>query len=196
VHYNEPLDRKDLPRQRRPVHRMARLSWALPCLLTISAAWSAPAAPQAALRELPAAWLDDRGQPFDLHSVQGHPVVLTMAYATCHRVCPVTMRRLEELQQQYDHDGEKAEFVVIGYDPESDDPPAWHQYRQTRHLTRPNWHFLTGSRDAVQQAAQQLGFKFWKYDQHVMHGSRILYFDEHGALHSSEDTSENNEVSK
>jgi protein SCO1 len=137
-------------------------------------------APQ--LAGLPDAWRDDRGQQFDLRTLQGHAVVLTMAYATCHRVCPVTMRRLQQMQREFDRRGINAEFLVIGYDPERDDAPAWHQYRETRHLTRSNWHFLIGTRSAVEQTARQLGFGFWKYDEHVMHDTRILYFDERGTL--------------
>ena len=137
-------------------------------------------APQ--LAGLPGGWRDDRGQPFDLRTLQGHAVVLTMAYATCHRVCPTTMRRLQQMQREFDRRGSSAEFLVIGYDPERDDAPAWRQYRETRHLTRSNWHFLTGTRTADEQTARQLGFEFWKYDEHIMHDTRILYFDERGAL--------------
>src|SRR2546429_97695 len=119
---------------------------------------------------------------FDLRTLQGHAVVLTMAYATCHRVCPMTMRRLQQMQRDFDRRGSSAEFLVIGYDPERDDAAAWRQYRETRHLTRSNWHFLIGTRTAVEQAARRLGFEFWKYDEHVMHDTRILYFDERGTL--------------
>jgi protein SCO1/2 len=137
------------------------------------------------LAGLPAAWLDDRGQPFDLRTLQGHAVVLTMAYATCHRVCPMTMRRLQQIQRDFDRRGTSAEFLVIGYDPDRDDAAAWRQYRETRHLTRSNWHFLIGTRAAVEQTARQLGFEFWKYDEHVMHDTRILYFDERGTLNET-----------
>jgi len=138
--------------------------------------------PIASLGALPAGWHDDQGQPFDLHTLTGHAVVLTMAYATCHRVCPVTLRRLQQMQRDLDQRGGRAEFLVIGYDPEHDDAAAWHQYRETRHLTRSNWHFLVGTPAMVERTAQQLGFGFWKYDAHVMHGLRVVSFDEHGTL--------------
>src|SRR5437016_3272951 len=145
-------------------------------------------APQ--LAGLPGGWRDDRGQAFDLRTLQGHAVVLTMAYATCHRVCPTTMRRLQQMQREFDRRGTSTEFLVIGYDPERDDAAAWHQYRETRHLTRSNWHFLIGTRAAVEQTARQLGFEFWKMDQHVVHDSRILYFDEQGTLVGSDEPTE------
>jgi cytochrome oxidase Cu insertion factor (SCO1/SenC/PrrC family) len=165
---------------------------AVAALLTVVAAlagvWSTPLRAAAArLSELPAAWRDDRGERFDLNSLKGRDVVLTMAYANCHRVCPTTLQRLQQLQQDYDRRGVSAEFLVIGYDPDNDDSAAWHQYRQTRRLTRDNWHFLVGTRAAVEQIARQLGFAFWKYDQHVMHDSRIVHFDGRGLLVAGND---------
>src|SRR6266478_5585833 len=152
-------------------------------IVALPGAWPTPANGSAArLADLPRAWRDDRGQLFDLQALQGHAVVLTMAYTTCHRVCPTTMRRLVQLQHDLDRRGTTAEFLVIGYDPDNDDAAAWHQYRETRHLTRSNWHFLVGTRAAVEQTARQLGFEFWKMDRHVVHDSRILYFDEQGTL--------------
>jgi cytochrome oxidase Cu insertion factor (SCO1/SenC/PrrC family) len=136
----------------------------------------------AQLEQLPGDWLDDSGHNFHLSSLRGHVLVLTMAYASCHRVCPLTMERLKTLQRDFDKSGINAEFVIVGYDPEADDPATWKQYRRTRHLTRGNWHFLVGRRTAVEQTARQLGFEFWRYDRHVMHDSRIVYFNEHGAL--------------
>lgn len=154
----------------------------LAALATVAAAAAQPDLPPVRLSDLPASWRDDLGRTFDLRSVQGRTVVLTMAYATCHRVCPVTIRNLEQLQQDFDRRGLRAEFIVVGYDPEADDPAAWHQYRRTRHLTRDNWHFLVGTGTDVQRIARQLGFEFWKMDEHVIHDSRIVRFDEHGAL--------------
>src|SRR2546430_3046683 len=56
----------------------------------------------------------------------------------------MTVRRLQQMQREFDRRGTRAEFLVIGYDPERDDAPAWHQDRETRHLTGSNWHFLIG----------------------------------------------------
>jgi cytochrome oxidase Cu insertion factor (SCO1/SenC/PrrC family) len=109
-----------------------------------------------------------------------------MAYATCHRICPMTINHLEALQRELDAAGEQATFVVVGFDPDSDDPAAWHQYRHDRGLTRPNWLFLT-ARDAAQvrQFADRLGFEFWRYDEHVMHDERVVVLAPGGALQLS-----------
>ena len=134
------------------------------------------------LERLPQRWVDDQGRDTNLGEFRGRRVFFTMAYATCRRVCPMTMARLQQLQDEIDARGESAEFVIVGYDPTVDDPPAWRQYRRSRGLTRDNWHFLSGSVASTEQLAQQLGFRFWKYDQHVMHDYRVVAVDEHGQL--------------
>lgn len=171
----------DAGRARRRAAARALLAL-LTAMATLATAAAHPGLPPVRLSDLPASWRDDSGGPFDLHSLQGRAVVLTMAYATCHRVCPVTIRDLQRLQQDFDRRGLSAEFIVVGYDPDADDPAAWHQYRRSRHLTRANWHFLVGTRADVQRIARQLGFEFWKMDEHVIHDSRIVRFDEHGTL--------------
>ena len=135
---------------------------------------------EARLDQLPQSWHDDQARDLALTALRGHRVVLTMAYATCHRICPMTIDELKRMQRAVDARGETVEFVIVGYDPKNDSPAVWHQYRLSRRLNRDNWHFLSGSRDATNQLAHQLGFPFWQYEEHVMHESRAVLFDSQG----------------
>ncbi len=152
---------------------------AAPCRAALPAGFDAPAA-GAHLDSLPQTWFDDQGRARSLDSLRGHRVILTMAFATCHRICPMTIDGLKRMQKALDARGERADFVVIGYDPDNDKPADWHRYRLTRHLERSNWLFLSGSTEATETLARRLGFEFWKMEDHVMHGSRALIFDDHG----------------
>jgi len=190
THNRFPIDITRAPQ--RPIQRLLQLSAALLVMVAFLSVTPLRAA-TLHLAQLPGAWVDDRGQPFDLHALQGRALVVTMAYANCHRVCPTTMAHLQQLQRDFDSRGISAEFLVIGYDPDSDDAATWHQYRRTRHLNRDNWHFLVGTRTAVEQMARQLGFDFWKYDQHVIHDSRIVYFDARGALVRADEQTQSGE---
>ena len=49
-----------------------------------------------------------------------------------------------------------------------------------------HWHFLVGARADVEQVARQLGFEFWKMDQHVIHDGRVVRFDQRGVVVSSD----------
>ena len=132
------------------------------------------------LADLPQHWRDDDGRDLPLEGLAGQRVILTMAYASCHRICPMTIDALKAVQRALDARGEHAAIVVVGYDPANDDPGVWHQYRASRHLNRANWHFVTGTADDTEKLARALGFDFWKYDEHVMHGARVLVFDGRG----------------
>ncbi|MEA3139026.1 MAG: hypothetical protein QOK23_1195 [Gammaproteobacteria bacterium] len=134
------------------------------------------------LAVLPPSWQEDSGKVLSLPDLSGRRVVLTMAYANCHRICPMTIEGLKRMQAFFDAKGTYAEFVVVGYDPENESPAAWRQYRRSHHLQRSNWHFITGSVVDTAKLARQLQFELWKYDEHVMHESRVLVFDAHGLL--------------
>ena len=132
------------------------------------------------LQQLPQQWLDDRGAPLAFTDLLGKRVVVSMAYTHCRTICPATITELKHMQQTLDARGEQASFVIVGYDPDRDDPASWRQYRINHKLERSNWYFLTGSAQATRQLAQQLGFDFWTYDTHVMHHSRLVIFDAQG----------------
>jgi cytochrome oxidase Cu insertion factor (SCO1/SenC/PrrC family) len=97
----------------------------------------------------------------------------------------MTIDGLKRMQLTLDARGERAAIVVVGYDPQNDKPAVWRQYRLSHRLDRDNWHFLSGPAEATEVLARQLGFSFWKYDEHVMHESRALIFDSDGAVQTA-----------
>ena len=168
-----------LRREARSYRTGAGLAW---ILWVAAVAQGAGLAGDMHLAVLPQSWLDDSGQPMSLTAFAGQRVVLTMAYANCRRICPMTFEELKHLQAVLDEKGERAEFVIVGYDPANEDPATWRHYRSSHHLSRSNWHFITGTVAETTQLARQLHFELWKYDEHVMHDSRVLLFDANGLL--------------
>jgi len=107
---------------------------------------------------------------------------MTMAYGSCRRTCGTTILRLREIQRVLDVKGGSAECIVITYHSENDDPRAWTQFRKTRNLDRPNWHFLSGSKWNVSRVSWLLGLDFGTMDSHVIHDFKIVVLDSDGAL--------------
>jgi cytochrome oxidase Cu insertion factor (SCO1/SenC/PrrC family) len=157
----------------------------LAALVGFCAVWSAHAG-STLLGELPADWRDDLNRPLRLDSLHGQRLVVTMAYANCHRICPQTIRRLEQLERELAERGATATFVIVGYDAAGDDAQAWHRFRVQRHLLHDNWLFLsTPYERQVRAFADRLGFDYWKYDEHVMHDERVVVIDPSGQLQLS-----------
>ena len=137
----------------------------------------------APLSGVPGRWTDDRGVTASLAQYRGKTVLLTMAYTTCRRLCPLSLNKLEEMQRDADQAGRPIEVLVISYDPKNDTPASWAALRRQRGLNRPNWHFLTGDEAGTKAIAAWLGVAdFWSLDGHVMHDFRIAVVDERGNL--------------
>ncbi len=168
-----------LRKGRRTVTGIAAAGLLLVVSLHAAAAVDGPSSPLAAARF---AWRDDSGRSFDLAGLSTRPLILTMAFTRCKYVCPMAVRHLQEMQQQFDALGQSAEFVIVGYADAYDDPPSWHRYRRRHDLRRPNWHFLTATSSDSEKFARSFGFASWKYDEHVMHELRILIFDRDGTV--------------
>ncbi len=156
------------------------IALALP-LLSGAADAPSPRATTTTLSRLPPSWRDDRGETLQLQALRGARIFVTMAYTSCHRICPMTMARLEQLQRELDDRGMSAEFLVVSYDPDNDDSLAWRRYRTRHGLLRGNWHFLSGTAADTQRLARLLGFEFWRDGEHVMHDYRIVALDRDGA---------------
>ena len=156
---------------------------AVACVILLSGGTATTAdAGGARLDQLPRSWRDELGRPVAFTDLIGQRVILSMAYTRCHNTCPATLLQLQRMQQVLDTRGEQASFVIVGYDTQDDDPASWRQYQSNRRLARGNWHFLSGTPQAVRQLARQLGFEYWNYDTHVMHDSRIVFFDSQGQV--------------
>jgi protein SCO1/2 len=142
--------------------------------LTGAASQAMPPSGESTLNRLPSNWRDDQGETLRLQALRGTLIFVTMAYTSCHRICPMTMARLQEVQHDLDARGMSAEFLIVSYDPRNDDSGAWRRYRTRHGLLRGNWHFLNGNLRDTEQLARVLGFEFWRDGDHVMHDYRIV----------------------
>ncbi|MGZ4955209.1 MAG: SCO family protein [Methylobacter sp.] len=159
-----------------------RQIWLTMLLLLLPLSVASQEAVLASIYRLPMNWTDDQGKLVSLDKWQGKPVIISMAYSTCRKFCPLTLLRLAEIQRLYDKRMIDAEFVVISYDPTGDTWQSWAEYRKTHGLHRNNWHFLTGSPEDTKTISQLLGMDYWLYDDHVMHNFKIVRLNPNGEI--------------
>ena len=128
-------------------------------------------------------WQLNTGGVMTLAELMGKPLVLTMSYTACRRTCSTTMLALREMQTLFEQKKRDVNFAIVTFDPERDSAREWTNYRSTRGLTQPNWHFLTGTPQDTRRIARFLDVDYWRYGQHVMHDFRISLFDVKGQWH-------------
>jgi len=158
-----------------------RLSAAFIAALLIGTATPAAAARPALYPGLAnVRWLADTGDRLSFDELKGRIIVMTMGYSGCRKTCSTSVVVLKELQGLLDRLGKQAEFVIVTYDPQEDTPETWREYRRARDLTRPNWHFLSGSAGDTRRIARFLDLGYWSYDEHILHNFRVVLFDRDG----------------
>ncbi len=176
-----------------PLHRV------LPACLAAGLAWTAAAATaydrgdalafsqDAIGRDLAAVTLrDSRGQPFDLASLRGKPLVISMIYTSCHHICPAITRNLGETVDVAQEALGRDAFAVItvGFDWKVDTPERMRQFAAGLGLTGvPNWHFLATDAEVVDALSDNLGFIFYPSAKGFDHLAQATIVDADGKIY-------------
>ena len=124
-------------------------------------------------------WSDEYGSSLKLSSFREKPVVLSMIYTDCRKICAVlTIDKLKEFQKLLDQRQLKAEFVIATFDPENDTSEKLLSYKKRMSLLRSNWHLIRNTEPVTRSFAAKLGLEnYWRMDDHIIHNFRIVYLD-------------------
>lgn len=131
-----------------------------------------------------ATWQQDNGQPFQLASLRGHPVVIAMFYATCEGVCVITKNDLKAIEASLPAAvAAQTAFVLVTLDPDHDSPAALKKYRLAQGLSTVHWRLLRGSTKDTAQLATALGIGFGRDQAGLLrHSSQLVVLDEAGQI--------------
>lgn len=102
---------------------------------------------------------DQNGKKLHLYDdlLKGQVVVVNAFFSSCNGVCSVIMPKLAQLQEVAgERLGKDVSFLSISVDPLTDTPARLKTYAQGLGA-KPGWHFLTGDREAVEQALNKFG---------------------------------------
>lgn len=148
-----------------------------------------PAHAQDSLHALPLVWQDDAGRSkVRLSDFAGKPVVLTLAYTECRRICPTTTyKKMRQIQNAFRDRGVQAEYVVVTLDPATDTPSRLAKFKSRFEGADAHWHFLTAEIPTVRKLAEAVDFRFWQIDSHVAHDFRIFLLDGNGLVQRTMD---------
>jgi protein SCO1/2 len=142
---------------------------------------------QAAIgRELGAHVLRDvDGQSFDLASLRGKPLVISMIYTSCHHVCPTITKNLATaVDIAREALGDDAFSVVtVGFDWAVDTPDRMRLYAAERRIDTPGWYFLAGDVRSIGELSKNLGFQFFPSPKGFDHLTQTTIVDATGVVY-------------
>jgi len=128
-----------------------------------SAPWARDSDPPASLYHLDVALTDQSGQARGLDLYRGHPVLVTMFYASCKATCPLIVDTLRATERALTP-GQRKELrvLMISIDPARDTPQALQQLATERHIDTTRWTLVQADENAVRGIAALLNVQYRK----------------------------------
>ena len=158
-----------------------------------SAAWAQhthPSVPGAApsrsqsVYEVSAALVDQHAQPVGLDVFRGHPVLISMFYASCPDACPLLIADLQRIEMELPPNARAdLRVVLVSLDPGRDTPEALQALARAHGVDESRWRFLRAPDDSVREIAAVLGIKYRRLpDGNFNHSSIITLLDRAGVI--------------
>ncbi len=164
--------------------------WTLLALLLISpwagAVRAGPAAlPADSVYRTALTLRDQRGLPFTLESLRGHPLIVSMIYASCKDACPMTVEAIKRIRTAVkERTGRAAPPVVlVSFDPARDTVGALAMMASMHHVAAPTWRLARPERGDVRAFAATLGVSYrMRPDGDFSHNIAIVLLDADGRI--------------
>jgi len=142
---------------------MKRWLAALCLLLSTQALLARDSDPPASLYHLDAVLTDQSGKARGLDVYRGHPVLVTMFYASCKATCPLIVDTLRATERALTPaQRERVRVLMVSIDPARDTPQALQQLATERRIDTGRWTLVQGDDDAVRDIAALLNVQYRK----------------------------------
>ena len=128
---------------------------------------------------------DVDGQSFELDSLRGKPLVISMIYTSCHHVCPTITKNLGsavEIASEALGDDSFA-VITVGFDWAVDTPDRMRLYASERRIDAGNWHFLAGDPESIDALSEDIGFLFYPSAKGFDHLTQTTVIDADGVVY-------------
>jgi protein SCO1/2 len=122
--------------------------------------------------------VNQNNEEIRLNQFLGKVVVLSFIYIRCPmpKMCPLTTKNFRRLQESLEDELSKnVVLLLITFDPDSDTPGALKKYGEMYGADFSNWHFLTGTKQAIDKVCDDYGIIHERQENALIRHSVILY---------------------
>lgn len=125
------------------------------------------------------------GHALALSELRGRPVVVSLVYTSCYRICSMTTRSLARAVHAARGVLGDDSFVVltIGFDTPVDSPDAMATFATEQGVRDTDWHFLSGDAATLAALTRDLGFTFQRSPKGFDHLLQTTILDADGRVY-------------
>ncbi|GAB1856271.1 SCO family protein [Flavobacteriaceae bacterium MHTCC 0001] len=142
-------------------------------------------------RKVPAfSFKNQDGEMVTQKAYEGKVYVIEFFFTTCPTICPRMNNNLVKIQNEF-KDFEDFGVASFTINPEHDTPEVLKKYAETYGITNPNWHLLTGEKEAIYKLANE-GFYIYAAENAAVeggfeHSGNFALIDKNGYIRSRTD---------
>lgn len=153
-----------------------------PTAAVVQSQEAALALPKDSLYALHPKLVDQHGNTTSLDVHRGHPVILSMFYASCPSACPMLIHDVQMLEERLPPEVRAdLRVVLVSLDPERDTPAELADVVKRHELDDARWTLLRPEADAVREISAALGIRYRPTTNGEMnHSSLLTLLDIHG----------------
>ena len=152
--------------------------------MSIGTTGDASELPDTSIYHLDVKLTDQHGTVQSLDTFRGHPVVISMFYATCPNVCPVLISTIQMMERKLHADElAKLRVMLVSVDPETDTPEILSRVAVKHHIDLDRWKLARATPQDVRKIAAVLRVRYRQLpDGEFSHTSVLTLVDDHGVV--------------
>lgn len=129
-------------------------------------------------------YTDQQGKEMGLDVFKGHPVLVSMFYATCPHACPMLIADMKRIEKALPEAQRKdLRVILVTFDPERDTVEKLDALASAHGLDPSRWKMLRTDPSKVQELAAVLGIKYrFAPGGDINHSSTISLLDRRGVV--------------
>jgi protein SCO1/2 len=108
---------------------------------------------------MPFSFINQDGKTISNEDYKGKVYLVEFFFSTCPTICPKMNKNLVDIQNTFP---DRSDFGIASFtiNPEYDKPKVLKTYAENYGVTNPNWHFMTGEKEAIYNLAN-MGFNLY-----------------------------------
>lgn len=133
---------------------------------------------------------NQEGKTVTNETYKGKVYVLEFFFTTCPSICPIMNQNMKNIQDAF-YGNPEFGIASITIDPKHDTPEVLKKYAENYGAKHPNWHFLTGDKEAIYKLSNE-GFKLYTAQEEnapggFEHSGLFALIDQEGNIRSRYD---------
>ena len=128
---------------------------------------------------------DERSRAVSIADFHGKPLIISMIYTSCYKICPMTIRHLSSVVEKARETlgSDSFSVAIIGFDTQNDSPQAMQHFAKKQGIDNKGWHILGANEMTIKALTKELGFAYFTSPNGFDHVVQATVIDESGKIY-------------